>query len=105
MEGTDRASEILINSCEKIIGTEGIRIGSIDPRVCYGHWFFTKITTGDTIFILFGSGTPSSTNYHIKLTDDFPIFDDGVVIGDVTAIGTLSTSKLSTYARGGFWNK
>jgi hypothetical protein len=105
MDGDARASEVLINSCEKTIGTEAIRIGSIDPRVCYGRMFFVKISVGDTIFLLFSSGTPSSTNYHVKLTDDFPIFDDAVVIGDITAIGTIATSKLSTYARGGFWNQ
>jgi hypothetical protein len=97
----DRAGEILIASTEKIVGNNPIVIGTIDDKVCYGHIFLVKRTLGDTVFVCFGGQIPSATNYHVILTDDFPIFDDAVVIGDVRALGTASTSVLSTYARGG----
>lgn len=103
---TDRASEVLLNQSENPIGNlQPRRIGNISDQVCYGHIFLTKRSLGDTIYIGFGGLTPSSSNYHVILTDDFPNFDDGVVIGDVTALGSTAGSILTTYARGGFWNK
>lgn len=105
MDVDARASLVLLRASEKTVGTEIVRIGNIDETVCYGRVFFVKRSLGDTVFICFAGGQPSATNYDVILTDDYPVFDDAVVIGDISALGTIATSKLSTYARGGFWNK
>jgi hypothetical protein len=105
MDGDARTSIVLLRVSEKSIGTDIIRIGSIDSSVCYGRIFLVKRTLGDTIFVCFAGGQPSATNYDVILTDDFPVFDDAVVIGDISALGSVATSKLSAYARGGLWNK
>lgn len=105
MDGDARASETLLRACEKIVGTEIVRLGNIDRSVCYGRIFLVKRSTGDTVFVCFGGGQPSATNYDVILTDSFPVFDDAVCIGDISAIGTTATSKISAYARGGFWNE
>lgn len=110
MDGDARTSEVLLSSTEKVIGTDAVRIGNISEQVCYGRMFFKKTSTGDVVLICFGNGLPSPSNYHIQLTDTFPIFDDAPVIGDITAIcvtpagAPASTGKLTTYVRGGLWN-
>lgn len=78
--GSDRASEILINRPEQTIGLESVTVGSVDAKVCYGRVFLYKRSTGDTIYVTFGSQQPSDKNYNVILTDTFPIFDDAVVI-------------------------
>jgi hypothetical protein len=101
----DRVCEILINQPEVILGTNIKPIGNISDQVCYGRVFFVKRTLGDIIYISVGTGNPSPQNYNYILTDDFPNLDDTVVIGDIRALGSAATSILSTFARGGFWNK
>jgi hypothetical protein len=99
----DRASEVLISTAEKTINTDIVRIGNISDRVCYGHIFLVKRSIGDTIFVCFGGQQPAAKNYHVILTDTFPIFDDTVVIGDVSAVGSAAGGLLSVFARGGYF--
>jgi hypothetical protein len=101
----DRVCEVLISQPERILGPNITPIGNISDQVCYGRVFFVKRTVGDTIYITVGTGQPSAQNYHYILTDDAPIVDDAVVVGDIKAVGSVATSILSTFARGGFWNK
>lgn len=73
-------------------------LGTIPPNACDGQQTFIKRSTGDTVFIKFKGGTPSATNYDVILTDGIPAFsEDGAVIGDIKAVGTVATSRVSAY--------
>jgi hypothetical protein len=101
----DRVCEVLIANSEKVLGSDIKVVGNISDQVCYGRVWFVKRTLGDIIYICTGGQQPSPQSYHYILTDDLPALDDSVVVGDIRAIGSVATSILSTFARGGFWNK
>lgn len=100
----DKATEIIMDRPEQIVGaTQSSIVGSIDSRVCHGRMQFLKVSTGDTIYISLGGKQVDSKNYHIILTDTLPDYNCPVVIGDIRAIGTVATSKLSSFAQGGYY--
>lgn len=73
-------------------------IGNFPPNACDGQQTFIKRTTGDTVYIKFKGGTPSPKNYDVILTDAIPAFsEDGGVVGDIKAVGTVNTSIVSAY--------
>ena len=97
----DKASVILFNVSERAIGTNTVLIGNVAAITCHGRAFLVKRSTGNTIYVAFGSVEPGPKNYHVILTDSFPIFDDAVVIGDVRAVCSDANGLLSCYVRGG----
>lgn len=98
----DRTSEIIISSSEIVVGnTKAYAIGNIDTGVCYGMMHFLKRSEADEVYIGLAGKLPTPQNYDIVLTDDLPEFSDNVVIGDIKAIGNISTSTISVYVRGG----
>lgn len=101
----DKISEVLIDRAEQTLGTEVKTVGSIASTVCHGRFHFLKRSTGDEVYISVGGKEPSSQSYHVVLTDQLPSFTDNVVAGDVKAVGSAATSRLSTFATGGFWIK
>jgi hypothetical protein len=73
-------------------------IATVPPNACEGQMTFVKRSTGDTVYIKFKGGTPSSKNYDVILTDAIPVYsEDGLVIGDIKAVGTVATSLVSGY--------
>lgn len=101
----DRVCEVLLSRSEQILGANIAPVGNISDLVCYGRVFFVKRSLGDIIYICVGGQQPSPQSYHYILTDDFPVLDDTLVVGDIKALGSVATASLSTFARGGMWNK
>jgi hypothetical protein len=73
-------------------------IASIPPNVQEGQQTYIKISTGDIVYIGFKGKKASAADYDVILTDSVPFFsEDGIVIGDITAVGSAATSVVSAY--------
>jgi hypothetical protein len=84
---------------EVTIGTQAVLIGNIPKEVVAGSMHFIKVSTGDTVYIGLKGKKVTSTNYDIILTDSIPFFDleDQVVVGDIYAVGSTATSRVSSF--------
>ena len=81
-----------------VIGTQAKIIGNVPQNAVEGSMHFMKVSTGDTVFNSFKNKKASASEYDVILTDQIPFFDDdGLTLGDIQAVGSATTSTLSTY--------
>ncbi len=81
---------------EKAVGNgEAILLGNVPLSACEGQMDFIKRSTGDEIYLGFGR-RPTSVGYDAILIDAIPFFNEnGLIVGEVYAKGSASTSRIS----------
>lgn len=75
-----------------------VLLATIPQNACDGQMTFLKRTAGDTVYIGLKGKNPTAQNYDIILTDASPSFsEDGLVVGDIKALGSVLTSRVTCY--------
>lgn len=88
----------VVGGSNVVCGTQGKIIGNIPKNAVEGSMHFMKTSTGDTVYIGFKNKRATATDYDVILTDSIPYFDDdGLTLGDISAVGSAATSAITVY--------